>query len=323
MNETKCSSFNTLSAASNMDSHRQNEKDVSNVFNFLRSKLNAKEKELLELQRAEPCLLAPDQKQIEMLVDAISSLHLSTQDGSFVVAPKAVSDHCSSTAVCPTGVNDIKTLPSTVWLSKSEHIGREEDDKQPFRLPMVTHLLSLPLHAFVISSSNTSKLPALDESVQNTSEPSNRLPAVSQLLSMPMSAFKSTNSIQSKNETPLAKIEESTTIINSKDDSVPRQETATSILTTGSIYSKEYWLHKSSPSESEVASLDLDKYIEQTTEKMRRLHMQYLEALEKLKTPSNAVDCPEALKSMYPNMFDRVKQDTAAKSMTDVLSSNK
>lgn len=103
----------------------------------------------------------------------------------------------------------------------------------------------------------------------------------------------------------------------------PTKEAPKSILTTEEIYSKEHWLRKSPSSESETVSLDLDKYIEQTTEKMRRLHMQYLEALEKLKTPSSPVDSSEALKSIYPKMFDRVKQDASAKNMTNVPPSNK
>jgi len=63
MVEIECSSVNT-STVSNMDFNQQDKKDISKVFAFFQSKLNAKEKELLELQRAEPCLLAPDSKQI-------------------------------------------------------------------------------------------------------------------------------------------------------------------------------------------------------------------------------------------------------------------
>jgi hypothetical protein len=72
--------------SSKMDIKHQDKQDISKVFALLRNKLNAKEKELLELQRAQPCLLAPDEQQIDTLVNAISSLHLSTQDGSFIFA---------------------------------------------------------------------------------------------------------------------------------------------------------------------------------------------------------------------------------------------
>ncbi len=163
------------------------------MFAFIRSKLNAKEKELLELQRAETCLLAPDSKQIDTLLNVISSLHLSTQEGSFIFASTSNSNDSSSTSVCSTGVESIKTLPSTIWLPKSISVKQEKEEQNEYRLPMVTHLLSLPVNAYVASSSNRSILPSFDTNDQ----PSNRLPMVSQLLSMPINAFKSSSNKES------------------------------------------------------------------------------------------------------------------------------
>jgi len=298
MAEKECSSLN-LSAASNMDINQQDKKDVSKVFAFLRSKLNAKEKELLELQRAQSCLLAPDSKQIDILIDVISSLHLSTQDGSFIFASTSNSDDSSSTCVCSTGVDSIKTLPSTIWLPESKPIKQENE----YRLPMVTHLLSLPVNAYIASSSNRPTLSSFDTNDQ----PSNRLPMVSQLLSMPINAFKSSSNNQS---TPVEIEEKKETYEERSNDKVSSTiEPPKSILNTETIYSKEYWLRKSSPSETESVPLDIDAYIEQSTEKMRRLHMEYLEALEKLKTPLNPIDPSQMIKSIYPQMFDRIKED--------------
>ncbi len=161
--------------------------------------MNAKEKELLELQRAQTNLLGPDQEQIDTLIDVISSLHLSTQDGSFIFASNSNSDDESSTSVCSTGVDSIKTLPSNIWLSQSISIKEEEEEnhENKYRLPMVSHLLSLPLNAFVASSSKQTTSP----SIQIEDQPVNRLPMVSQLLSMPINAFKSSSNIQDKKET--------------------------------------------------------------------------------------------------------------------------
>jgi hypothetical protein len=313
MAEKECSSFNSL-GASNMDIDQQDKKDISKVFAFLRSKLNAKEKELLELQRAQSCLLAPDSKQIDTLLDIISSLHLSTQDGSFIFASPSNSDDSSlSASVCPTGVDSIKTLPSTIWLSESKPVKQENE----YRLPMVTHLLSLPVNAYIASSSNRPTLPSLDTNDQ----PSNRLPMVSQLLSMPINAFKSSSNNQS---TPVEIEEKKETYEERSNDKVLSTiEPPKSILNTETIYSKEHWLKKSSSSEIESVPLDIDAYIEQSTEKMRRLHMDYLQALEKLKTPSNSIDPPQTIESMYPQMFDRIKQDVPKKDFTSLLSSNK
>jgi hypothetical protein len=313
MAEKECSSFNS-SCASSMDIDQQDKKDISKVFAFLRSKLNAKEKELLELQRAQSCLLAPDSKQIDTLVDVISSLHLSTQDGSFIFASPSNSDDCSlSASVCSTGVDSIKTLPSTIWLSESKSVKQENE----YRLPMVTHLLSLPVNAYIASSSNRPTLPSL----ATNDQPSNRLPMVSQLLSMPINAFKSS----SNNQTISVEIEEKkeTYEERSNDKVSSTIEPPKSILNTETIYSKEHWLKKSSPSEIESVPLDIDAYIEQSTEKMRRLHMDYLQALEKLKTPSNSIDPPQTIESMYPQMFDRIKQDVPKKDFTGLLPSNK
>jgi hypothetical protein len=314
MAEKVCSSLNS-SAASNMDIIQQDKKDVSKVFSYLRSKLNAKEKELLELQRAEPCLLAPDSKQIDALIDLISSLHLSTQDGSFIFASNSNSnDSVSSTCVCSTGVESIKTLPSTIWLSESNPVKEEKENE--YRLPMVTHLLSLPFNAYVASSSNCSTLPSFNTNDQ----PSNRLPMVNQLLSMPINAFKSSSS--SNNQSIPLQIEDKKETVNDNNVS-SKTEPPKSILSSETTYSKEYWLKKSCSSESESVPLDLDAYIEQSTDKMRRLHMEYLEALEKLKTPSNPIDSSQMIKSMYPQMFDRINDDLSTKNLTRLLPTNK
>ncbi|CAF1079045.1 unnamed protein product [Rotaria sordida] len=299
-----------------MDTDQQNQKDISKVFAVLRAKLNAKEKELLELQRAEPCLLAPDTEQIDTLLNAISSLHLSTQEGSFIFASDSASNSFSSTSVCSTGVDSIKTLPSTVWLPESNHVEQNEEQKNKYRLPMVTHLFSLPVNAFVASSLNNSKLPSCETTVQPEDEPSNRLPMVSQLFSMPINAFKSSSNIQTMNESALVQINDTKKTVTDDKNILSTTEVPKSILNPGTIYSKEHWLRKTSSDESESIPLDLDSYIQQTTEKMRRLHMEYVEALEKLKTPSNPVDSSKTLKTMYPQMFDRIKQEMPTKNPT-------
>jgi hypothetical protein len=149
-----------------------------------------KEKELLELQKAEPGLLAPDSKQIDTLLDVISSLHLSTQESSFILASISNSGDSS----CLTGVESIKTFPSTIQLPESISVKQEKEQQNEYTLPMVTHLLSLPINAYVASSTNHSILPSSDMNDQ----PSNRLPMVNQLLSMPINAFKSSSNNNSK-----------------------------------------------------------------------------------------------------------------------------
>ncbi len=132
--------------------------------------------------------MAPDEQQIDTLVNAISSLHLSTQDGSFIFASNSNESSSNSTIVCSTGVDSIKKLPSTTWLSESK-----SEQENEYRLPMVTHLLSLPFNAFVKSSSSSSNT-STPISVDTSDQPSNRLPMVSQLLSMPIDAFRSPSS---------------------------------------------------------------------------------------------------------------------------------
>jgi len=331
MAEKNCSSL-IISAASNMDITQQNEKDISKVFSFLRAKLNAKEKELLELQRTEPCLLAPDSEQIVALIAAISSLHLSTQEGSFIFASStSVCDNSSSTFVCSTGVDSIKTLPSTIWLPESISTKQTEEEKNEYRLPMVTHLLSLPVNAYVANSSGPSALPSFETIVQTKDQSSYRLPMVSQLFAMPINAFKSSSSsssssvIQPTNDFLPVEIEDKKEILNNENKVLPTNESSKSILQTETIYSKEHWLRKSSSSssESDFVSLDLDEYIEQTSDKMRRLHMEYLAALDQLKTPSNPVDSTQMIKSMYPQMYDRIQQDMSPADLTRLLPSHK
>lgn len=153
--------------------------------------------------------MAPDSNQIDSLIDLISSLHLSTQVGSFIFASNTNANLLSSsTCVSSTGVETIKTLPSNIWLSESTSDKQENE----YRLPMVTHLLSLPFNAYVASSSSssTSNSSIPSSTVDTNDQPSNRLPMVSQLFSMPINAFKSSSSsnnqstpiqIEDKNET--------------------------------------------------------------------------------------------------------------------------
>ena len=89
-----------------------------------------------------------------------------------------------------------------------------------------------------------------------------------------------------------------------------------SILTSEKIYSKENWIKRStSPeSESDFEHLDLDQYIEKSTEKVRRLHMEYLQAIDKLKTPTTSEDSIQTLKTIYPQRFERLNEDLTPKS---------
>ena len=235
------------------------------MFAELRTKLNEKEKELLELQRAEPSLLAPESTQTTVLFEAISSLHLSTQDGAFFFAP-ATTNTVVQGRSSSTGVDSIKTLPSNVWLA--ERKSRKGDEPQAARLPMVSHLLSLPVSAFLSSNSTTT-----------TTVETTRLPVIAEPLPTPVETIKSS----------------------------PK-----SLLDGETVYSKEFWLRKPEvpSSASSSSALDLDKYIEQTSEKMRRLHTDYLAALEQLKMPSPTSNSTEAIRSLYPQVFNRVQTDT-------------
>ena len=114
-----------------------------------------------------------------MLLDAITSLQLSTQDGSFVFASTSISKDTSPlTSVCSTDFNSIKTLPSSVWLPQSSSI--KQQHKQ--RSSMFNHLLSLPINAYLASSFETT--------AKTRNKSFNHIPMVNHLLFMPIEAFK-------------------------------------------------------------------------------------------------------------------------------------
>jgi len=114
-----------------------------------------------------------------MLLDAIASLQLSTQDGSFVFASTSdCNDTLPYTSVCSAGFNSIKNLPSTVWLSGSSSVKQQNEQ----RSSIFNHLLSLPINAYIASS--TSK-------TQN--QYFRRIPMANHLLFMPIDAFKSSS----------------------------------------------------------------------------------------------------------------------------------
>jgi hypothetical protein len=56
---------------------------------------------------------------------------------------------------------------------------------------------------------------------------------------------------------------------------------------------------------------------------MRRLHTEYREALGKLNTPSNPTDSTQAIKSLYPQMFERINADMSAETLNRLLPSKK
>ena len=100
-----------------------------------------------------------------------------------------------------------------------------------------------------------------------------------------------------------------------------------SILDGETIYSKEYWLAKSSSMSAErhgqSSVLDLNAYIEQASEKMRRLHSEYLAALGKLQSPLDSTDSSEAIKSLYPNVYQRVNEQMSPPNLSRMRSSKK
>jgi len=302
---------------STTNNHENDEKDISKVFSRLRAHLHTKEKELLELQRADPSLLALDSAQIDTLIGTITSLHLSTTEGDFALASVAPSDATTFTSICSTGVDSIKVWPSTVWLPDPiSNVKQEEEQNTTRRLPMITHLFSLPINAYIASSSSPTVQPPSLTPVENENQPSNRLPVVNQLLSMPINTFVSSSSVP----TPKTLENNKNTIANIT--TVP-STTAKSVLNTETIYSKEYWLRQSSPhkSPSEPIPFDLDAHIEECSAKMRRLHTEYLAALGKIEASSNSVDCSQSINSMYPQVFDRTK--TSMSNLARFLPSNK
>ena len=168
------------------------------MFDFVRAELQAKEKELLELQRTNPRRLAVDASQIDVIIDAIIALQLFTPDGSFGFASPSNGDASPPfTSVCSSGFNAIKALPSTVWLAASNPVKQQHHQQGQ---SMFHHLLSLPIHAFLASSwSSTWEKP-----METQKQVIECISMVDHLLQMPLSVFKSpsitSTPIQIKNE---------------------------------------------------------------------------------------------------------------------------
>lgn len=326
MAEKICSSMNrSITLTSHMDQNNQENKDISKVFSKIRSKLNEKEKELLELQRSEPSLLAPDTEQIETLFNLISSIHLSTADGSFLVPSTQDDSSNRSTLTYPsTGIQTIKTLPSNIWL-KEKSLQNPDEDTSALRLPLVSQLFSMSPKAFIASPStmttDVSPVNSMKINEMKNDQPTNRLPMVNELLSMPIDAFKPSNKSQSSDITtkvqilppkPITTEEIQSKPVLSSSPSVPPPPPTTtvkSIFDVDSVYSKEFWLKKSekATTSDESSRFDVEKYIEQTSEKMRRLHLEYVAALNQLKCPTTESDSTSTLKSIYPQVFDRME----------------
>ena len=87
------------------------------------------------------------------------------------------------------------------------NLKKTDEQKSEYRLPMVSHLLSLPVDAFVAASQHCSTKPTLETAIEKEDQPSYRLPVVSELLSMPIDAFKSSSNTHSVNELALVQVE--------------------------------------------------------------------------------------------------------------------
>ncbi|CAF1168447.1 unnamed protein product [Adineta steineri] len=203
---------------------QQDEKDISKLFAFLRIQLQNKEKELLELQRKDPYLLAPDSDQIDILIDTIASVQLSTEEGSFVFSSTSDYDDFSPLiSACSIDFNSIKTLPSTVWLSQTHSTKQQNEQRTSF----FSHLLSLPIKNYLASSFITN--------TKTSNQFSNRIPLANHLLFMPINAFKPSTNTCTSSEIKHKKELENDML------SIPTN-TIKSVLNSESIYSKEYWL---------------------------------------------------------------------------------
>lgn len=184
------------------------------MFSFLRAQLQAKEKELLQLQRKDPSLLGPDVEQIDTLMDAIRSLQLSTQDGAFVFASSVDFEEIESTpppSIYSTGLESIKNLPSSVWLSPSSST-KQQDRRQP---SIFNHLLTLPIKAYLASSWPSTFQP----STKTGNRITHHLSMTSHLLFMPLNAFKAPSTIPAPVEikntkTPYVELKNSTIFDN-------------------------------------------------------------------------------------------------------------
>jgi hypothetical protein len=210
---------------------------------------------LLELQRANPCLLAPGSEQIDVLLDAIACLQLSIQDedGSFVFASNSdYNDTPCDTSVYSDDFNSIKTIPSAVWLYQSAPV-----KEQP---SIFNHLLSLPRDAYLASSWPSS----CETTVATTPNQSFRRNSMfSHLLCMPIDSFKSSSntcaSIEINNNKnsyvyfcnllKYLRVVCEYSIFNfifRQSNVLPTTEgTIKSVLDTGADFSKEFWLRNS------------------------------------------------------------------------------
>lgn len=173
------------------------QQDISNVFAFLRYRLQAKENELLNLQRADRYLLPPDPDQINMVINAINSLQLCTQEGSFVFETTTLTNDISSKpSICATNFHFIKALPSSIWLSPSNS-SKENIEKKSmifahlFSLPMSTYLASSPLSSSCeTKAKKQNQISSYETKIKTQNKLLHRIPIVNYLLFMPIDAFK-------------------------------------------------------------------------------------------------------------------------------------
>jgi hypothetical protein len=166
-----------------------------------------------------------------MLVHAIDSLQLSTQDGSFVFESNFDSNYIPSNAsVFSVEFNAIKTLPSSVWLPQSRPVKKQNEQQSS----IFDHLLSLPMDAYLASSS-----PSFQTTFKTHNQVFSHIPMANPLLFMSINSFK-----PSSNHFTFMEIKNNKNLYL-ENNTLPTAGTSKSLLKTGMIYSKEVWLRNS------------------------------------------------------------------------------
>ena len=76
--------------------------------------------------------MVPDYEQIDIVIETITSLHLVTEEGSFLFTSDSITDPNEVPSLPTlTGIDSIKRLPSDLWLSSSNCMESRKDRYSP------------------------------------------------------------------------------------------------------------------------------------------------------------------------------------------------
>ncbi|CAF0813845.1 unnamed protein product [Didymodactylos carnosus] len=236
--------------------------------------------------------------QIEQQMKAPTSIPQQRQSVEFGNKDKRNNNN-SSKCHQQSGIELIRSKPLTVWIKKSINsllsTAKRNEISCQQHLPGVNYLLSLPLSAFV-SRTKTSPMTTIEKNLENL-KINNNNNNNNNMLKQQLQPIKNEKfELLDNDNNLLSENERRKWLCTINDGQFCSTSKPSIISTTPIIYSKDYWINNNKQKEQHQnlfrpwladntnklsTTVDLNEHLQQCSERVKKLHNDYLVAIEK------------------------------------------